>query len=324
MKKLNSILSKSKEIKDFTQLDVDSEWKDFVNKTKEAGLDTKSELSYGNNRLRWAIAGFFILIISIIAIWFIKSTPEKLHEYIVTSEKQDTILLFDGSRVYLGENSSLVYPIYFPELNERVCTLEGRAKFEVMPYRKTPFLVKYREIGIEVLGTVFTLHTQNDTIFIKNITGTIKVFRNVMPSDFRILEKDEIYIYQNGIFEKWNVKDSGMAVDTLSGNQELVLSDLEKKVHKVKSTGKKSDNTKESHSKGRIYLLGDVVTFLEKNSKGKIKFYKKLLFNKKTKVTLNMTRSHESILAELQFLGLLTYKKGDCPDCFLVTMTDID
>lgn len=79
-------------------------------------------------------------------------------EYKVVSEKGEraSVLLPDGTKVYLNAESSLSYPASFSLRNRTVC-LTGEAYFEVKHDATAPFIVKTTEVEIKVLGTTFNL-----------------------------------------------------------------------------------------------------------------------------------------------------------------------
>ena len=82
-----------------------------------------------------------------------------------------TLVLSDGTRVWLNAGSSLTYPVAFAN-NERKVTVSGEAYFEVMPQHpkgghKIPFIVKMVSPSgdrgeIKVLGTHFNIKAYDD------------------------------------------------------------------------------------------------------------------------------------------------------------------
>ena len=70
-----------------------------------------------------------------------------------TGEKKE-IVLPDGSKVWLNENSLLKYPEKFAE-EERQLELDGEAYFEVTKNKHKPFIVQNPAMSVQVLGTKF-------------------------------------------------------------------------------------------------------------------------------------------------------------------------
>lgn len=70
--------------------------------------------------------------------------------------KRTTLLLSDGTKVYLNSGSSLIYPSVF-ESGKREVFLEGEAFFEVSREEKRRFVVATSYKSVEVLGTRFNV-----------------------------------------------------------------------------------------------------------------------------------------------------------------------
>lgn len=101
---------------------------------------------------------------------------------------QYTVVLPDGSRVFLSSASKLRYPVRFSEKERRV-ELIGQAHFEIVPaYSATkasgssranriPFMVKAGNQEVEVLGTQFSVNAYEDDDIIETalIEGAVKV-----------------------------------------------------------------------------------------------------------------------------------------------------
>ena len=69
-----------------------------------------------------------------------------------------SLVLSDGTRVWLNAATELKYPVAF-HAKERRVYLKGEAYFEVAPDKNRPFYVETEEVKIRVLGTVFDVNT---------------------------------------------------------------------------------------------------------------------------------------------------------------------
>tara|TARA_R110002020_G_scaffold187291_2_gene385499 strand:- start:1962 stop:3146 length:1185 start_codon:yes stop_codon:yes gene_type:complete len=77
--------------------------------------------------------------------------------------KKAKVILADGTRVVLNSGTELRFPNYFPVDGKRKVELQGEAYFEVTKDKKHPFVVKTKNLDIEVLGTQFNVAAyQND------------------------------------------------------------------------------------------------------------------------------------------------------------------
>lgn len=92
-----------------------------------------------------------------------------------------SLVLADGSKVWLNSESSINYPIAFHD-KERVVEITGEAYFEVAKNASKPFKVKVKDKGmmVEVMGTHFNINAYNDDAEIRTtlLEGSVKVSAN--------------------------------------------------------------------------------------------------------------------------------------------------
>lgn len=86
------------------------------------------------------------------------------------------LILPDGSKVWLNSASSLRFPAEFKG-TERNVELTGEAYFEIAKDKKKPFIVKIRQVKVEVLGTHFNVMSYQDEGEIKTtlLEGAVKI-----------------------------------------------------------------------------------------------------------------------------------------------------
>lgn len=92
--------------------------------------------------------------------WIQKPAPP---EMLVASASNDvrTVILPDGTKVWLNHSATLTYPRQFAG-NERSVHLEGEAYFEVTKNRQKPFIVESEAMRVRVLGTTFNFKSSHD------------------------------------------------------------------------------------------------------------------------------------------------------------------
>ncbi|MBV8254084.1 MAG: FecR domain-containing protein [Chitinophaga sp.] len=89
---------------------------------------------------------------------------------------QFTVVLPDGSKVWLNAASSLKYPTSFTD-DHRTVELTGEAYFEIAADKNKPFFVAVNKMKVEVLGTSFNImaypdeHATTTTL----VTGAVNV-----------------------------------------------------------------------------------------------------------------------------------------------------
>jgi ferric-dicitrate binding protein FerR (iron transport regulator) len=91
---------------------------------------------------------------------------------------QYSVILSDGTKVWLNAASSLKYPVSFSG-GERIVEVGGEAYFEVAADPGKPFVVKNGDRKIEVLGTHFNINAYQteDTVKVTLLEGLIRVSR---------------------------------------------------------------------------------------------------------------------------------------------------
>ena len=113
--------------------------------------------------LRFArYAAVLIFLLAVPAILYkgnyFRGNPKLITVSIAQTDSSKSVLLSDGTRVWLNANSSLTYPETFSE-SERNVQLAGEAYFEVSHDSLHPFRVQTNNIQVKVLGTSFNVRS---------------------------------------------------------------------------------------------------------------------------------------------------------------------
>lgn len=97
-----------------------------------------------------------------------------------------SIILSDGSQVWLNSGSSLKYPVVFGEDKREVC-LSGEGYFKVNP-STVPFVVKTARLDVKVLGTSFNVsaYEEDESVTTALVTGQIEVSGECIPQPCRM------------------------------------------------------------------------------------------------------------------------------------------
>ena len=123
-----------------------------------------------------------------------KNAADKLVYNTIETPKggQYTVVLPDGSRVWINAASKLVYPVRFAG-NERRVDLAGEAYFEVVHNRSMPFKVKTAAQQVEVLGTHFNVNSYTDEPSIKTtlLEGAVRIAVDGQLNSERTLKPGE-------------------------------------------------------------------------------------------------------------------------------------
>lgn len=152
-----------------------------------------------------------------------ESSEENMLTIVAPEGNQSELILPDGSKVWVNSSSSVTYPSGFNQ-SARVVELKGEAYFDIAKKEKMPFVVKAGNYNVEVLGTSFNVHfnEEDDILEATLYTGSVKIYNNttsnveiLSPSDKIILEKgslklktkttDSLPTWRSGLFDFDNI-----------------------------------------------------------------------------------------------------------------------
>ena len=118
----------------------------------------------------------------------IKASSEEefvLNELVVPYGKRTTLILNDGTKVWLNAGTKFAFPQKFIGKNRKVY-LDGEGYFEVTQNKKQPFIVSSEKLNVEVLGTKFNMNSysvdkQSETVLLEGsvlVWSENKLLRN--------------------------------------------------------------------------------------------------------------------------------------------------
>jgi transmembrane sensor len=126
-------------------------------------------VSLWTRRAAIAVAAMLVLIAGI---WWLNSSRNTTQTIVVDMAVKE-VLLEDGTKVYLRKGSVLAYPKYFSK-NSRRITLSGEAFFEVRHDESRPFTITASDAEVRVVGTSFTVSTNNNKVELIVKTGRVR------------------------------------------------------------------------------------------------------------------------------------------------------
>lgn len=142
-----------------------------------------------------AVAAILLLLVSGVSVYLLRQGGQEGQENtgwqtIMARQEDRSILLPDGSSVYLREGSELSYPEVFASSARKV-KIKGEAFFEVTPNSDRPFIVDASGLSVKVLGTSFSVQTsaQGNEISVTLVEGKVSL------NDAR--EKELVRLYPN-------------------------------------------------------------------------------------------------------------------------------
>lgn len=155
-------------------------------------------ISQVNQFARYAAIIIFMLAFGYLAYYYFTEESSKNEFCMISVPKanKSEIMLPDGSKIWLNNNSKLIYPKKFNG-HERKVELTGEAYFEIKKNYKVPFIVKTSDISVKVLGTKFNVSAYPNDKFIETtlISGKVTVNSNENPEVENVLNPGESLTY---------------------------------------------------------------------------------------------------------------------------------
>lgn len=105
--------------------------------------------------LRWSAAAAVLLTL-VSCVWLWMRNPAVATITVTAQAQSKSVVLPDGSKVWLAAHSTLTYPEHFAETSRGV-TLNGQAYFDVTHDTARPFSVSGSQLSVTVLGTQFNM-----------------------------------------------------------------------------------------------------------------------------------------------------------------------
>ena len=146
-----------------------------------------------------------------------KEEPEAYNTVVVPKGQRVSLLLSDGTTVWLNAESRFSYPAKFSE-KYRTVTLEGEGYFEVAHNPKCPFTVKLPMLNIRVLGTKFNFKTPSNGRIVETslIEGEIKVSGNNNEGAITLSPGQKVEL--NTVTKQMKVSETNAALDAIWHN----------------------------------------------------------------------------------------------------------
>lgn len=103
--------------------------------------------------------------------------PAKINRLIVPKGKRSSLLLADGSRIWVNSGTTVEFPSSFSQ-NERRISIDGEIYIEVEKDPQKPFYVSTQDFDVVVLGTAFnvTAYSEDAMQHITVAEGSVSVF----------------------------------------------------------------------------------------------------------------------------------------------------
>jgi len=144
----------------------------------------------------WLKYAAILVVVSLFAanlFYITKEDPVAYNTVVVPKGQRVSLLLSDGTTVWLNAESRFSYPAKFSE-KYRTVKLEGEGYFEVAHNPKSPFTVVLPMLNVRVLGTKFNAKAYLDEpSWITLKEGSVEVSTLDNKSKERMIPNDQVY-----------------------------------------------------------------------------------------------------------------------------------
>lgn len=138
-----------------------------------------------------------------------KKEAAAFNQLITPYGKRSTLVLEDGTKIWLNAKSRLIYPTHFAD-DQREVYIEGEIYLEVTPDKTRPFIVKTERMNVQVLGTSFTIsaYLQEEPSRVILASGAVSIYAENNKKEKHMLSPNEMYeLSANGEVKVGYVRD---------------------------------------------------------------------------------------------------------------------
>ena len=120
-----------------------------------------------------------------------------LNTLIVPKGGEYSLVLSDGTKLFVNSMSKLVFPVRFSGNKREITLVEGEAYFEVAKDKSKPFIVTVKGVQVEVLGTSFNIKAYPDDSYSYTtlVEGKVKLNPFNQPTSVNFLEPDQQAVF---------------------------------------------------------------------------------------------------------------------------------
>ncbi|MCU0390984.1 MAG: FecR domain-containing protein, partial [Thermoflexibacter sp.] len=192
---------KASKNKSFRKVNTDTAWQKWQSKDKKVvPMKPKRKVPF----LR--IAATVALLLCVGLGWYLINNQEVAQVAFVTKEKADSLLLADGSQVFVNRESKITYPKEFSD-KKRVVKLEGEAFFQVKSDKEKPFIVETQSVEIQVVGTAFNVKVAPSRGKTEVVVQEGKVLVRSAKDSIFLTAGEQAVIENDKVQKKENIED---------------------------------------------------------------------------------------------------------------------
>ena len=160
--------------------------------------------------LKYAVAASIVAIIGVFGFQLLTNSTEDMIAFENNTNAVDSLLLPDGTQLFLAANSKVEYAKDFKE--HRDIKLEGEAFFDVFRNESKPFIIETAYGNVEVLGTSFNVNTFEQKTRVDVKTGLVSLSNG--SQDIKLTVNESAWSDGTNISEKTVVNDNVLSWKT--------------------------------------------------------------------------------------------------------------
>ncbi len=128
-----------------------------------------------------------------------KEEVASYNRLVVPKGKRSILTFSDGTKIWVNASTMLVYPAEFSS-DKREIYVDGEIFLEVQPDKKRPFIVKTKEVDVQVFGTSFNVSAyESDPVMqVVLASGAVRVTSRETKAEHQ-LHPSEKYEYVQGL-----------------------------------------------------------------------------------------------------------------------------
>ncbi|MDR1098109.1 MAG: FecR domain-containing protein [Tannerella sp.] len=249
------IWSLKDEIRFSDKHEIESAYNRFLSSWKKERKSSHSLRKY----LKYAAAVLIAGILSFNIFYFMKKTAAEATFNVVEvpAGLRVSLILNDGTKVWLNSKSKLTYPVGFSKDNRSV-QLEGEGYFEVQQDEKKSFIVITPFLEATVLGTKFNMKVYDEKAVVSLTEGKLRV--NMKDYDQEVILHPNEKAVKQGAFLK--VMSFSGEEDTIWKNgiiafKETPLSEVLKTLSRHYNANFDSDGIDDEHIKITLKIMDE-------------------------------------------------------------------
>jgi transmembrane sensor len=144
----------------------------------------------------WLWRAAAAVIIGMAGYWLYPSRVDYITKH-TGDDVGDTVMLADGSAVFMDEKTTMRYPQQWSGDERRLHLDEGNAFFSITKDKEHPFVVELEGSSVTVVGTSFNISATPNEVYVSVKTGTV-IFEGDAAAGKSVLTAGRGIVYHRG------------------------------------------------------------------------------------------------------------------------------